>query len=430
VSKSLPDELPDDQSALLEPPAPDPQGAALRALAVALALGAALPLGAAALHPRDDSAARSRHFHALAARAAGAPSPTAERRRSMSSTSSVGRPDDTAPADPSTVQEAQGTELLAVPDTATLPIASSAESESSPAADPGTAPSPRPTPWRHYPVPAVARASEVPFPSSVYRWQPLVESELDQLRRSTRVDPALTTELVLAVMREESLGDPESVSAANAVGLMQVLPSTFADFFADADPFDPVLNIRAGIRYLNAALLEYDGDVEWALAAYYLGFGEARAAKASNDVSEDTIQYVADVLFWRDRALLARGLAPPPAPESLPLPRATTTPTPPPLPPPAALAPEPEAPGEPRPARLQADDLNAGWSPTPPATSTRTATPRPSPSAPAPPSATPSLPPSASPTPQSPQPVPSRPAGPTATGTVGAPALTRSTGGS
>ena len=63
------------------------------------------------------------------------------------------------------------------------------------------------------------------------------------------------------VVAAESLGDPEAVSHANAVGLMQVLPSTFADYYPDGDPFDPILNLRAGMRYLNTALLEHDGDV-------------------------------------------------------------------------------------------------------------------------------------------------------------------------
>ncbi len=388
----------------------DPQGAALRALAVALVLGVALPLGAAAFHAPETPAAQPRSLDAPASAAW----PGTWR--------GLHGPDQNEDSPPGDAQVAGDGTPPAAPDAPTLAIATGGAPELPRETPPPAEPSPRPTPWRHYPVPAIARTGEAPFPDSVYRWQPLVESELEQLRRTTRVDPELTPELVLAVITEESFGDPESVSTANAVGLMQVLPSTFADFFADADPFDPVLNIRAGIRYLNAALLEYDGDVEWALAAYYLGTGEARALKAGNgDISEDTIEYVAGVLFWRDHALLARGIAPPPPPlESLSLLRATATPTPTALPEPAERGPAAEAAASPPPIQPEPENLEAGRFPTPPATPTRMASPQPTPSStsqPSPtasPTTTPSPSPRPSSTPQSAQPVPTRPSGPTA----------------
>lgn len=401
-------EPPYDRSASIGQEELDPQGAALRALAVALVLGVALPLGAVTFHSRPAPAVQPRPLAAPASAAwpgtwRGLHGPDQDEDSSLGGAQVAG--DGPPPA---------------APDTTALSVAADGMPELSLEATPTAAPSPRPTPWRHYPVPAIARASEAPFPASVYRWQPLVESELEQLRRTTRVDPELTPELVLAVITEESFGDPESVSTANAVGLMQVLPSTFADFFADADPFDPVLNIRAGIRYLNAALLEYDGDVEWALAAYYLGTGEARALKAGNgDVTEDTIEYVAGVLFWRDHALLTRGIAPPP-PESLSLLRATATPTPTALPEPAERVPAAEAAASPPPIQPEPGELEASRSPTPLATPTRTASPQPMPSSTSQPSptasstTTPSPSPRPSSTPQSAQPVPTRPSGPAA----------------
>jgi hypothetical protein len=171
---------------------------------------------------------------------------------------------------------------------------------------------PRPRPRRAYPVPVAARAASWPFGPNVYRWQPLVEQQLRAVAATRRLDPSLTPELVLAVIDAESVGDPLAVSSADAIGLMQVLPSTFAEIMGDGDPFDPELNVRAGILYLNFALAWQQGDVEWALAAYHAGPTASARARAGEEALYDvTLDYVETVVDYRDRALLYRGLAPP-----------------------------------------------------------------------------------------------------------------------
>jgi soluble lytic murein transglycosylase len=94
------------------------------------------------------------------------------------------------------------------------------------------------------------------------------------------VDPLL----VEAVMRQESLFDPEAKSPANAYGLMQLLPDTAGRLAAAdnraVDPlalFQPDLNIDLGTRYLNGLLARFDGDVLKAVAAY--NGGEAAVEK-------------------------------------------------------------------------------------------------------------------------------------------------------
>jgi soluble lytic murein transglycosylase-like protein len=93
----------------------------------------------------------------------------------------------------------------------------------------------------------------------------LVEAE------SSRLDPLL----VLAVIQVESGFDPTAVSAAGAVGLMQLLPATLQREagelgLGDSDPLDPVANVRAGVRYLRRCLDSYP-DPELALMAYNAG---------------------------------------------------------------------------------------------------------------------------------------------------------------
>lgn len=58
-----------------------------------------------------------------------------------------------------------------------------------------------------------------------------------------------------AVMQIESGGDPRAVSPKGAMGLMQIMPETWAELRAryglGADPYDPRENILAGAGYLR-----------------------------------------------------------------------------------------------------------------------------------------------------------------------------------
>lgn len=98
--------------------------------------------------------------------------------------------------------------------------------------------------------------------------------------RQNSVDPLL----IEAVMRQESLFDPEAKSSANAYGLMQLLPATANRVAAASnrvvDPpalLQPDLNIDLGTRYLNGLLTRFDGNVLKAVAAY--NGGEAAVDK-------------------------------------------------------------------------------------------------------------------------------------------------------
>ena len=82
------------------------------------------------------------------------------------------------------------------------------------------------------------------------------------------VDPLL----VLALIRQESLFEPEAVSPAGARGLMQLLPAT-ARQVTGTDAARPVLedivtNVDLGTRLLARLLAKYDGSRVKALAAY------------------------------------------------------------------------------------------------------------------------------------------------------------------
>lgn len=76
--------------------------------------------------------------------------------------------------------------------------------------------------------------------------------------------------LVNSVCEVESNFNPRAVSHKGAMGLMQLMPQT-ADMLGVHDPFDPQLNLEAGLKYLGHLLKTFNGDVELALAAYNAG---------------------------------------------------------------------------------------------------------------------------------------------------------------
>lgn len=78
----------------------------------------------------------------------------------------------------------------------------------------------------------------------------------------------LAPEFIAAVIAAESGWRPGAVSAAGAVGLMQLMPGTARSL--GINPHDWRQNVAGGVRYLKA-LIDRFGHVEVALAAYNAG---------------------------------------------------------------------------------------------------------------------------------------------------------------
>jgi len=88
------------------------------------------------------------------------------------------------------------------------------------------------------------------------------------IARRHDVEPSL----VDSVIRVESNYNPNAVSSAGAMGLMQLIPST-ARRFGVNNTFHPEQNIEGGVRYLKYLMQLYNGDERLALAAYNAGEG-------------------------------------------------------------------------------------------------------------------------------------------------------------
>lgn len=87
--------------------------------------------------------------------------------------------------------------------------------------------------------------------------------------------------LMLSLIRQESLFNPNATSVANALGLAQVIPSTaryIADElgwenFSQSDLYRPYVGIAFGAYYLDEQMRLFEGNEAAALAAYNAGPG-------------------------------------------------------------------------------------------------------------------------------------------------------------
>lgn len=104
---------------------------------------------------------------------------------------------------------------------------------------------------------------------------------------------------IRAVIKQESSFNPNAVSGAGAMGLMQLMPAT-ARGLGVTNAFDINQNVDAGTRYLKQKLDMY-GDVRLALAAYNAGSGtmQNRGVKTVDDIykmPEETRNYVSKIM--------------------------------------------------------------------------------------------------------------------------------------
>lgn len=116
-----------------------------------------------------------------------------------------------------------------------------------------------------------AAALAVPEPPPQAPAGPTIDTLIEEAARRFAV-PALW---IRAVMRQESGFDPHATSHAGAMGLMQVMPATYAELRRrhglGPDPYDPRDNVLAGAAYLRE-LYDRFGP-EGMLPAYNAGPG-------------------------------------------------------------------------------------------------------------------------------------------------------------
>ena len=117
-------------------------------------------------------------------------------------------------------------------------------------------------------TPAIARVTPQPAPVTAHPHAAFIAEASQRF--------GIPEHWIRAVLRVESAGDVRAISSAGAMGLMQVMPDTWAGLRSrhglGRDPYDPRDNILAGTAYLREMWDRY-GNVAAMLAAYNAGPG-------------------------------------------------------------------------------------------------------------------------------------------------------------
>ena len=112
---------------------------------------------------------------------------------------------------------------------------------------------------------------------TIYRW--VFSEKYHSIVNKYAEQHSVPEQLVFAIIKVESNFDPSVVSSAGAMGLMQMLPSTYewlttklGDNYSKDDLYDPETNIRYGTYYLQYLYSRF-GTWEKAIIAYNWGEG-------------------------------------------------------------------------------------------------------------------------------------------------------------
>jgi soluble lytic murein transglycosylase-like protein len=133
------------------------------------------------------------------------------------------------------------------------------------------------------------------------------QAQPEPVRRKAQADPyaahiaeaaqrfGIPAAWIRAIMRVESANEVRAISPKGAIGLMQIMPATWADLRTrhrlGSDPYDPRDNILAGAAYLRELHDRYGSP--GFLAAYNAGPGRYEEHLAGRPLPAETRAYVA-----------------------------------------------------------------------------------------------------------------------------------------
>ena len=134
------------------------------------------------------------------------------------------------------------------------------------------------------------------------------EDQVSRLARQYKVPQ----KLIFAVMREESHFQPDALSRAGAVGLMQLMPKTALYVGRTIRKkvhlnmlTDPATNIQLGIAYLGRLLKRYKGNFYYTLAAYNGGATNVKRWRRKTRI-DDEDYFVEKITFDETKSYVKR----------------------------------------------------------------------------------------------------------------------------
>jgi Transglycosylase SLT domain len=154
-------------------------------------------------------------------------------------------------------------------------------------------------------VPSDPRYRKIEIESSRFH-ATLSERELEPVIRRHSSQHQLHPALIRAVIKAESDFDPQAVSRAGAIGLMQLMPQTAVRLDV-RDMYDPDDNVGGGTKYLRQLLDRFHGNLPLALAAYNAGENAVDRYQTLPPFDE-TRQYVRKVLRYYRTFLVRDGV--------------------------------------------------------------------------------------------------------------------------
>jgi soluble lytic murein transglycosylase-like protein len=119
-------------------------------------------------------------------------------------------------------------------------------------------------------------------------------TEFDDLIVEHANQNSLHPDFVRAVIQAESAFNPRARSVKGAMGLMQLMPQTAAEYRV-TNAYDPAQNIRAGVAYLKSLLTRFGNDISLALAAYNAGPGAVEKYGRAVPPYKETRNYVSKI---------------------------------------------------------------------------------------------------------------------------------------
>ena len=116
------------------------------------------------------------------------------------------------------------------------------------------------------------------------------------LIENARLSEYVTPALAIAVAKVESDLRPDAISNKGAIGVMQIMPRTGLLEFGikRKDLFNPIINVKIGVKFLDQLIKKYRGNIGVALSHY--NGGSAVGVWPNVKIIPATYPYVVKVL--------------------------------------------------------------------------------------------------------------------------------------